>query len=892
MRGKVGTIFFIAIVLQFLSSGPLQAAPDGQVVRTTLKNGMRVVIVQDALAPVVTTEVNYLVGADEAPPGFPGMAHAQEHMMFRGSPGMSADQLSGIIAALGGNFNADTQQTVTQYFFTVPAADLDVALRVEAVRMRGILDSDVLWERERGAIDQEVAQDLSNPEYVFYTKLLAEMFRDTPYAHDPLGTRESFTKTTGKMLRQFYNKWYGPNNAILIIAGNVDPGKTLKTVKKLFSGIAPRPIPARPAVRLQPQKPSTFSLETDLPYAVAVVAYRFPGYDSSDYAAGQILADVLASKRGTLYELITHGKALSTDCDVSTYPKAALAYITASFPKGGDGAVLVSTIMDIIADYVKKGFPSDLVEAAKQMEIADNEFAKNSVSGLASLWSQALAVEGRDSPQDDIAAIKKVTVDDVNRVARDYLVNDTAATALLEPQPSGGAMPSKPERRKESFAPKQVGHVKLPAWAEKAASLPAVPPSSIRPVVIVLPNGIRLIVQHESVSRTVSVYGKIKSNPALQVPRGKEGVDAVLAALFPYGTKTLDRLSFQKALDDIAARESAGRSFSLKVLAGHFDRGVQLLADNVLNPALPEEAFKVVQQETIGSLAGLLKSPSYLSQRAIISALYPKDDPTLRQATPETVKKLTIDDVRDYYGEVFRPDMTTIVVAGEATPGQAKRVIEKYFGGWTAKGPKPQTDLPSVPPNKPSASVVPDKSRVQDEVTLAVTTGITRSNPDYYVLQVGRHILSGAFYATRLYRDMRERTGLVYAVEAFLDVGKTRSLFGIFYACDPQNVTKAREIAVRDLRDMQTEQVAAPELRQAKTLLLRQIPLSEASVDGIADRLLYYSLEDLPLDEQLRAARHYRAITAPQVKAAFARWIRTSDFVQITTGPTPQGGDE
>jgi zinc protease len=892
MRGKAGTIFIIAVVLQFLSSSLLQAAPDGQVVRATLKNGMRVVIVQDVLAPVVTTQVNYLVGADEVPTGFPGMAHAQEHMMFRGSPGMSADQLSGIIAALGGNFNADTQQTVTQYFFTVPAADLDVALRVEAVRMRGVLDSDSLWERERGAIDQEVAQDLSNPEYVFYTKLLAEMFRDTPYAHDALGTRESFAKTTGKMLRQFYNKWYGPNNAILVIAGDVDPARTLKTVKKLFEGIAPRATPARSAVRLQPLKASTFSLETDLPYAVAVIAYRLPGYDSSDYAAGQILADVLASKRGNLYTLVTEGKALSTDCAVDTYPKAALGYITASFPKGGDGAVLTSTIKGIVEDYIEKGFPPELVEAAKRMEIADNEFSKNSVSGLASLWSQALAVEGRNSPRDDIDAIKKVTVDDVNRVARHYLVNDTATTALLEPQPSGGAMPSKPRRGKESFAPKQVGHVKLPAWAEKAASLPTVPPSSVKPVVIVLPNGIRLIVQHESVSRTVSVYGKIKSNPALQVPRGKEGVDDVLAALFPYGTKTLDRLSFRKALDDIAARESAGRSFSLKVLAGHFDKGVQLLADNMLNPALPEEAFKVVQQETIGSLSGLLKSPSYLSQRAIISALYPKDDPTLRQATPESVKKLTLGDVRDYYRGVFRPDMTTIVVIGEATPEQAKKVIERYFGGWTAKGPKPHTDLPPVPPNKPSSSVVPDKSRVQDEVTLAVTTGITRSNPDYYVLQVGRHILSGAFYATRLYRDMRERTGLVYAVEAFLDAGKTRSIFGVFYACDPENVSKAREIAVRDLRDMQTKQVTAPELLQAKTLLLRQIPLSEASIDGIAGRLLYYSLEGLPLDEQLRAARHYRAITASQVKAAFARWIRTPDFVQITTGPTPRGGDE
>ena len=138
----------------------------------TLDNGLRVIVVQNPLAPVVTTVINYMVGSDEAPAGFPGMAHATEHMMFRGSPGLSADQLADISAGLGGDFDADTQQALTQYFFTLPTEDLDVALRIEAIRMRGILDTKELWDKERGAIEQEVAQDLSNPEYVFYMHLL------------------------------------------------------------------------------------------------------------------------------------------------------------------------------------------------------------------------------------------------------------------------------------------------------------------------------------------------------------------------------------------------------------------------------------------------------------------------------------------------------------------------------------------------------------------------------------------------------------------------------------------------------------------------------------------------------------------------------------------------
>ena len=142
-----------------------------------------------------------------------------------------------------------------------------------------------------------------------------------------------------------------------------------------------------------------------------------------------------------------------------------------------------------------------------------------------------------------------------------------------------------------------------------------------------MPNGIKLIVQPESVSDTVSVYGRIKNNAKVQVPAGQDGVDEALDKLFSYGTKSLDRLAFQKALDDIGANESAGADFSLQVLPENFERGVQLLADNELSPALPEDDFKIIQPQLAAQVAGELQSPDHIAGHALTTALFPNGDP-------------------------------------------------------------------------------------------------------------------------------------------------------------------------------------------------------------------------------------------------------------------------
>lgn len=856
------------------------------VLRATLPNGLRVILVRNALAPVVATSVNYLVGSDEAPQGFPGTAHALEHMMFRGSPSLTADQLANIGSVMGGSFNANTRESLTQYLYTVPSDDLDVALHIEALRMAGLDSSAEAWDKERGAIEQEVASDLSSPGYVVYKKLREAMFAGTPYEHDALGTRPSFDKTTAAMLKKFHDEWYAPNNAILVVVGDLDPQVTLAKIKDLFSGIKAKSLPRRPVMNLGPVKAQHIDIDTDRSATTWTMAFRMPGLDSADFPALEVLSDVLDSQRFDLYGLVPQGKALAAGFSLDPLPHSGIGYVSASFASDKDPKVVEADVRAIIAKLVKEGVSLDLVDAAKRQERRATEFQKNSIEGLASVWADAVALYGLKSPDEDLKRIEKVTVADVNRVARKYLDLESSITVLMTPKSSGRPVASGGGfGGQENISLGEANNAELPDWAQTAISRLQVPPETAKPIVSTLSNGITLIVQPETVSNTVTLMGHIKTRPQMQEPKGKAGLSSILEELFSYGTVHSDRLAFQQALDDIGASESAGSDFSVEVLSEYFDRGVSLLADNELHPALPEEEMKLIRDQYAQVVGVRNKSPGFLRSRSLRERLFPKSDPSLNDATSQSLKSVTINDINAYYKSVFRPDMTTIVVIGNVDPDNAKATIEKYFAEWTATGPMPDTDLPPAPNNRPAIVAVPDASRVQDLVVIAQTLGLKRTDQDYYAVQLGDAVLGGGFYSTRLSNDLRKNGGLVYSVNSDLNTGKTRSVYLVQYACDPENVSKASNIIAKEIDTMRTSPATADEISRVKSLLVRQIPLGEASVGDIASG--YISRRDLglPLNEPQIAAQRYIDLTAADVQAAFKKWLRPNDFVRISQGP-------
>ncbi|MDP9018165.1 MAG: insulinase family protein, partial [Candidatus Eremiobacteraeota bacterium] len=245
----------IASLFLFLTIQGAQAADTSSVIRATLTNGMHVILLPNQLAPVATTIMTYGVGADDDT--MPGIAHATEHMLFRGTSTVSAGQLSDIAARMGAQYNAQTSNEFTLYYFKLPSPYVPVALHLEADRMTHALIRTADWNTERGPIQQEIRAQQSQPGYAIGMKLRESFFKGTPFASAGGGTIPSFAKMTSANIRAFYHTWYQPGNATLIVSGDMDPQTTLAQIHALFDAIPAGPVPARPLIIIPPLNTAT-----------------------------------------------------------------------------------------------------------------------------------------------------------------------------------------------------------------------------------------------------------------------------------------------------------------------------------------------------------------------------------------------------------------------------------------------------------------------------------------------------------------------------------------------------------------------------------------------------------------------------------------------------------
>ena len=885
LLGLVLTVALLPLGLEAQRTAPTLTPNAAQT--KTLANGLKIVVVEDHAASVVQSSIYYHFGSLQETPGKTGLAHALEHMMFRGTPALSGSGLDDIPARLGAVMNANTDDDYTRYYFVVPADRLELAIRIEADRMTNLALREADWKLERGAVLGEIDGDFSNPNFKLSDAIRTKAFAGSPFALTALGHRADVAKASVADIKRYYDEYYAPNNTTLVITGDVRASDAFELAERWFGPIKAKQLPQTP-LPIPPlaARPSTVSITGDTPYEVVDLAYRIPGANDRASTAPQVLASLMSSDRSPFYKSLVLSKlTLSYSASSETTLRSGLLHVTLSITPGHTAAEARTAYEATLAQLRTTGVDPELLAAAKGGVATQAIFARDSIAGLGDRYGAAIAIEGIADPAIDDAEVAALTPADINAALKMYL-NEPSVVGTLIPRAANakGEAGAAASSVSDNFSKRPPsGPIVQAPWVKAALRAPVAIRSKVQPTTYTLANGLRIFVQEVHTNPTIFVSGTIDGSPAFEA-QGKEGVGSFAAGLLSYGSAKYDFDGQRKVADDLGASINFGTSFDAHGLAHDLPALLAVLADGERNPTFSEQYLELFRAQELAAIPQRTSDPDYLTSRAFSHLLLPKGDPTLREDSLASIRSITRENLIAYQHRYFRPDLTTIAVVGDVKPEDVRAEIEHTFGSWQNEGTKPGVKLPPVPPTHPAKQRV---SAERDAVSVELgENAITRSNPDFYAFNVLSGILGGGgSFDTRLMDEVRTKRGLVYGISSTLDVSRDRGIFAITFSANPKNVRAADALVKVELNRIRMTPVTADEVARARTKIIAGALVSEESTSALVGRVENIAMNRLPLDYYADLGSHYNAITPADILRVAKTYIHPDRMIEVYTGP-------
>jgi zinc protease len=856
----------------------------------TLPNGLRVVVIEDHAAPVAVVNVWYRFGAAYETPGKTGLAHALEHMMFRGTRGLSSSGLDDWGARLSATVNAQTTSEFTRYDLTLPADRVDAALHLEADRMHDLKLDAADWDKERGAVLQEWAQDYSNPLFQLGTGLQEKLYPDSPLGKSALGVRADIEHATVADLRAYYETWYVPNNATVVVTGDVDPLAVFASARRWFAPLASRPVPV---VRLR--RPTAASgvvarLKADYPFTVVDLAYAAPpssGVTESESLRAVIALIAMQNPRGPFrHELVDSGLTLGFGVQPALERDVATFHAFLIVAPGHSAEAAAKAFRATVAATLARGIDPDYIAAAKRSALTGLVYARDSISGLAATYGGAYAFPGDRDPSTFAADIDAVTTSQVNAVARRVFAAPNA-DAILEPTTTD------PTRAKpladlgntvsDAFGGRVPdGPLVQPQWMRQDLDRPLTLRSRVAPVETTLPNGLHLLVQRVADNPTVFISGSMRRSATFEPP-GKEGVAAIASTLMSYGSTRYDYNAQHRLADDSGAQLRFGSNFGAHGLARDFPALLDALADDVRRPLLPPDRFTLIRESSLTAIGRRAIDPNYRAQRAFAEALYPADDPALRESTSRSLASITIEDVRSFAARYDRPDLITLVVVGDIDPDAVRASVVRAFGDWRAAGPRPDPHLAPIPLPAGVRKLV---ETAGEDVTVQLGQPAPADGAaDADAFLIADALLDDQSFASRLFREAREKRGLVYSIGTTYSSTADRGTWTASFRAVPAKVDAAAAVVRDELRRLQTEPVPLEELRRCETRQAARTILQEQATATIASDLMTIGTQAYAANYYATLAERFARVTPADVLRAARTYFHPEQLIEVRTGP-------
>ncbi|MDT0593897.1 M16 family metallopeptidase [Glaciecola petra] len=873
-----------------------------------LENGLTVILHPDGSDPLVNVNVTYHVGSAREEYGRSGFAHFFEHMMFQGSENVADEEHFKLITEAGGNLNGTTNSDRTNYFQTIPANQLEKVLWLEADRMGFLLPAvtQEKFENQRETVKNERGQRVDNRPYGLRSERVREALypKGHPYSWSTIGYVEDLDRVNVDDLKRFFKRWYGPNNAVLTIGGDIDIAQTKQWISKYFG-----PIPRGPEVKSAKKQPSALdetryiTLEDKVHLPLLQVTFPTVYSDHPDEPALDVLASILGSGRTSLLykNMVKNGFAVQAQ---ASHPCRELAcefllLALANPSKVSDLSALNDIINASLDEFEKRGVEDDDLQRVKTSIETSSIYNLQSVAGKVGVMASSQIYRGTpDTVQFDLDRYNAVTEADVMRVYNTFIKGKNAVVLSIVPTGQSKiaaaqsnfslqdrVIPVQQEMANIGEAPVIIDSfdrsIQPSAQASKAVNVPQFWETT-------LGNGIKVLGLESNETPTLSFSLSLEGGVLLD-PLDKTGLASMTAAMMNESTLNFSSEELSNELRLIGSSisfSSNGRYTNIYVntLSKHVDKTLALLQEKLFNPAFLEADFKRLKQRNIQAMEQSLNNPSTLMSRAREMVLYGKESRLgiPDSGTLQSIDAITLDDVKGFYEQYYRPDFATLVVVGDADKA---KVLEftVMLNDWKKSGYKLPDFTIDKNIDKGKLFIVDNPGGVQSIVNIVRHGPVYDPYDEYFKLSLANFSLGGMFNS-RINLNLREDKGYTYGTRSRFSGGKLTGTFTASADVTAEFTKESIQEFLTEIEQYQQHGMTAEELVFMQSAYTQSDALRYETPRQKAGFLI--RLSSLGLDEDYTAKQQeiIQNITTTELNALAAKWLVSDKMHIIVVG--------
>ncbi|HST51777.1 MAG TPA: pitrilysin family protein [Pyrinomonadaceae bacterium] len=918
----------MSVRLERLPDGIEFVAEEGGTREYRFANGLKLLLVENRVAPVVTFLVLYKVGSRNEAVGHTGATHLLEHMLFKGTPTFNkraGTQVAATLQRVGADFNATTWYDRTNYFETVPSDSLELAVRLEADRMRNSFIADEDRQSEMTVVRNELERGQNEPALVLDEAVYATAFREHPYHHPTIGWRSDVENVPTARLKEFYDTFYHTNNATVIVVGDFERGRALELVNKHFGSVPASPLPIPEVYTDEPRQQGERRIVVrragELP--LVQIAFRVPAalghtnvLSNSQLAARAaapplendifplaVLAAALASGvTSRLYQsLVETEMAVSVDARVDQFRDPGLFNIYATSAPG----VEPQRVEEVIHGELRRAaedLKTEEVEKAKRQVAAHDAYERDGTHNVAMQMSEAEAVADWRFFDSYAKNIARVRDEDMRRAAAEYFTEDNRTVGHFIPKTAGGASNGAGASSiKSALRPHGYKFHREPSddarGGASVSSSGAGLASRVRRDE--LETGAVVLVLENAATPTVALRGSLRAGSYFE-PRGKPGLARITAEMLKRGTRRRGKLELAGALEQVGADiEFEADTFAVQIearsLSEDFPALASTLAEMLREPSFPSEELEKLKQQTIAAIQEQQSDTRLRAYERLSQTVFDEENPFFVHGGARLIESLgsiTVEDVREFYEKFYGGRSLILSVAGGVRASDAARVLREAFEGFggpesvdvSVRDPEPRTGALR------EFVVVKDKANV--DVLLGSAAPLRRDASDYYAAVLANRALGESTLSSRLGLQVRDAEGLTYGIGSrFRAPGLAAGPWYIAVSVNPGNVERALESALNVLREYVREGIRADELEDEKSSAIGAFKVSLSTNAGLASALWNAEFYRLGLDYVERYPELVRAVTVEDVNAAIRKYFRPDHLTVVIAGDieAPQG---